>query len=103
MFVTFSTILTEPVSVWMSVSGGFDLGYNNGSRVLTLLVETGAEDGVQALGEGVTEGVEVQTRFYIIERNVTFLIIQENSQFSGWRLQHQRQTTRCQSLHLPVL
>lgn len=88
---------------WISVSGVFDMGYNDGSRVLPLLVETGAEDGVQALGEGVAEGVEVQTRFDIKERNLTFLIIQENSQFSGWRLQHQRQTTRCQSLHLAVL
>lgn len=39
-------ILTEPKSDWMSISGVLHLGYNNGSRVLTLLAQTGAEDGV---------------------------------------------------------
>lgn len=43
---SFLVILTEPKSDWMSISGVLHLGYNNGSRVLTLLAETGAEDGV---------------------------------------------------------
>lgn len=43
---SFVVILTEPKSDWLPISGVLHLGYNNGSRVLTLLAETGAEDGV---------------------------------------------------------
>lgn len=87
----------------LSVSGVFNLGYNEWSRVLPLVVQTGAEDGVQTLSEGISEGVEMQSGLHIIKRNLAFFIIQEDSQFTGWRLQHQRQATRCQSLHLPGL
>lgn len=43
---SFFVIFTEPKSDWLSISGVLHLGYNNGSRVLTLLAETGAEDRV---------------------------------------------------------
>lgn len=96
-------LMTQQGFDWLSVSDVFDRGYNERGRVLPLYVETGAEDGVQTLVESIDEGVEMQTRLHVVERNLASFVIQEDSQFAWLGLQHERQTGRRQSLHLSVL
>lgn len=67
------------------------MSYSKRSRVLPLLVEAGAEDWIQALIKGVSEGVEMQTCLHVIEGNLASFIIQKDSHFTGLGLQHERQ------------
>lgn len=98
-----SPSLTLQAFDWLSVSAVFNRGYNESRRVLAVLDQTGAEDRVQTLSEAGDEGVEMQTRLHIVERNLSSFIIQEDSHFTELGLQHQRQAGRRQNLHLPVL
>lgn len=81
-------VLTHQAFDWLSVSGVFNRGYNERRRVFPVLGETGAEDWVQTLTKGIGEGVEMQTRLHVIERNMASFIIQEDSHFTGLRRQH---------------
>lgn len=67
------------------------------------MVETWAEDGVQVLLEAVCEGVEMLAGLDVVEGNVARLIIEEDSDFTGWRRQRERQTRRVQGLDLAAL
>lgn len=85
------------------VSRVLDRSDDEGSRILPLLVETGAEDGVQVLLEVVCERVEMLAGLDIVEGNVARLIIQEDSDFTGQRWQRERQARGVQGLDLAAL
>ena len=70
--------------------------------VLSLLIETGAKDGVQTLIKGIIKCEEVRLLLDVVERHLAAFVVEEDPNLLGVRGQLQGQSGGCQSLDLPT-
>lgn len=54
-------------------------------RVLSLLIETGAEDGVQTLIKGILKCEEVRVRLDVVERHLAAFVVEKDPDLLGVR------------------